>query len=136
MTLHTSSRYSSLCQTRCIMSIPVNSPDFVGRLPISRISPDHPISTKNLLISQISSRFFELISFFEKLINFIKNNVGLLRKLIISYRQYTESCRHNQTFDYQPKTCCFGIDIRLLLLVSIARTTGMNMSVERQGIAN
>ena len=39
-------------------------------------------------------------------------------------------------FDYQPKTYCFGIDIRLLFLVSIARTTGINMSVERQRIAN
>ena len=43
---------------------------------------------------------------------------------------------HNQTFDLQPKTYCFGIDIRLLFLVSIARTPGMNMSVERQRIAN
>ena len=43
---------------------------------------------------------------------------------------------HNQTFDLQPKTYCFGIDIRLLFLVSIARTSGMNMSVERQRIAN
>ena len=54
----------------------------------------------------------------------------------IDIRQYTESRRHNQTFDLQPKTCCFGIDIRLLFLVSIARTIGMNMSVERQRIAN
>ena len=28
---------------------------------------------------------------------FVKNNV--IRKLIISYRQYPESYRHNQTFD-------------------------------------
>ena len=55
---------------------------------------------------------------------------------MISYRQYAESHRYNQTFDEQPKTYCFGIDIRLLFLVSITRTTGMNMSVERQGIAN
>ena len=33
-------------------------------------------------------------------------------------------------------TYCFGIDIRLLFLVGIAKTTDMNMSVERQGIAN
>ena len=30
------------------------------------------------------------------------------------------------------KTYCFGIDFRLLFLVSVARTTGMNMSAERQ----
>ena len=47
-----------------------------------------------------------------------------------------ESCKHNQIFDLQPKTCCFGIDICLLFFVSIVRTTGMNMSLERQGIAN
>ena len=29
-------------------------------------------------------------------------------------------------------TYCFGIDIRLLFLVSIARTTGMNMSVKKR----
>ena len=38
------------------MSIPINSPDFVGRLPISRILLDHPFSTKNLLISRFSKR--------------------------------------------------------------------------------
>ena len=64
----------------------------------------------------------------------IKSNV--LRKLIISCREYAESYRHNQTFDLQPKTYYCGIDIRLSFLVSIARTTDMNMSVERQGIAN
>ena len=69
-----------------------------------------------------------------KVILLIKNNV--LRKLIISRRQYPESCRHNQTFDLQPMTYCFGIDICLLFLVSIARTTGMNIRVERQRIAN
>ena len=53
-----------------------------------------------------------------------------------SYRQYTEYYRHNQTFDQQPKTYCFGIDIRLLFLVSKARTAGMNMSVERHRIEN
>ena len=52
------------------------------------------------------------------------------------YQQYTESYRHNQTFDLQPKAYCFGIDIRFLFLVSVARITGMNMSVERQRIAN
>ena len=36
----------------------------------------------------------------------------------------------------QPKTYCFGIDIRLLFLVNIAKTAGINMNVERQGIAN
>ena len=36
---------------------------------------------------------------------------------------------HNQIFDLQPKTYCFGIDIRLLFLVSIARATGMNIRV-------
>ena len=45
----------------------------------------------------------------------VKNNV--LKKLIISYRQYTESYKHNQTYDQQPKTYSFGIDIRLLFLV-------------------
>ena len=55
---------------------------------------------------------------------------------MISYGQYLESYSHNQTFDYQPKIYCFGIDIRLLFLVSIARTTGMNMSEEWQAIAN
>ena len=55
---------------------------------------------------------------------------------MISYRQYPESYKHNQTFDYQPKTYCFGINIRLLFLVSIANTKGMNMSVEKQIIAN
>ena len=50
--------------------------------------------------------------------------------------QYTEFYGHNQTFDQQSKTYCFGIDIRLLFLVSIATTTGMNRSVKRQGIAN
>ena len=54
----------------------------------------------------------------------------------ISYRQYTESYRHNQTLDQQPKTYGFGIDIRLLFFVSTVRITGMNMSVERQKIAN
>ena len=34
------------------------------------------------------------------------------------------------------QTYCFGIDIRILFFISTARTTGMNMSVERQGIAN
>ena len=53
---------------------------------------------------------------------------------MISYRQYPESHTYNQTFDQQNKTYCFGIDIRLLFLVSIARTAGMNMSVKRQGI--
>ena len=57
-------------------------------------------------------------------------------QLIISYRQYPELYRHNQTFDQQSKTYCFGIDIRLLFLVSVARTTGTNMSIERQRIAN
>ena len=56
--------------------------------------------------------------------------------LIISYRQYTESYRHNQTFNQQPKRYCFGVDIRILFLVSIARITGMNKSVESQRIAN
>ena len=56
---------------------------------------------------------------------------------MISYSQYLESYRHNQTFDQQPKTSCIGIAIRLLSLVSIARTTaGMTMSTERRGIAN
>ena len=64
--------------------------------------------------------------------NFIKNNV--LKKFMISYRQYPKFHRHNQTFDQQNKTYCFGIDIRLLFLVSIARTAGMNASVKRQGI--
>ena len=54
----------------------------------------------------------------------------------LSSRRYTESYWHNQIFDQPPKTYCFGINIRLLLLVSIARTTGMKMSVERQRIAN
>ena len=61
------------------------------------------------------------------------------KKVVINsycYRQYPESSRHNQTFDLQPKTYCFAIEIRLLFLVSIARSTGMNMSVERQRIAN
>ena len=31
---------------------------------------------------------------------------------------------------------CFGVDIRLLFLVSMARITDMLVSVERQGIAN
>ena len=53
------------------------------------------------------------------------------KDLIISYRQYTESYNHSQTFDQQSKTYCFGIDVRLLFLVRIARFTGMNMSVER-----
>ena len=46
--------------------IPVNSPDFVGRLPISRIFPDHPMSTKNIPISRFSSRFINFVgeSFF------------------------------------------------------------------------
>ena len=30
-------------------------------------------------------------------LSFIQNNV--LIKLVIRYRQYTESCRHNETFD-------------------------------------
>ena len=52
---------------------------------------------------------------------------------MISYRQYTtESCRHNQTFDLQPKTYCFGIDIRLLFLVSIARPTNRYEHERRQ----
>ena len=34
------------------------------------------------------------------------------------------------------QTYCLEIDFCLLFLVSIARTTGMNMSVERQRIAN
>ena len=42
------------------IAIPVNFPDFVGRLPILRISPDHPILTKNLPISRFSSRAFAL----------------------------------------------------------------------------
>ena len=54
----------------------------------------------------------------------------------MSYRQYPESYRHNQTYDLQPKTYCFDIDIRLLFLLSVARTIGMNISVERQRIAN
>ena len=56
---------------------------------------------------------------------------------MISHGQYPESYSHNQTFDYQPKIYCFGIDNRLLFLVGIARTIiGMNMSVEKQVIAN
>ena len=34
------------------------------------------------------------------------------------------------------KTYCFGIHFCLLFLVSLARTTRINMSVERQRIAN
>ena len=63
-------------------------------------------------------------------IKITKNNV--LRNFVISNRQCTESYRHSQTFG--PMAYCFGIDIRLLFLVSIARTTGMNMSVERYAI--
>ena len=55
---------------------------------------------------------------------------------MIGYRQYPESYRQSQTFDLPPKTYCFRIDIRLLFLVSIARNTDINMSVERKGIAN
>ena len=56
---------------------------------------------------------------------------------MISYSQYPESYRHNQTLDQQPKTCCFGTVTRLLFLVSLARTTaGMTMSAGRRGIAN
>ena len=62
--------------------------------------------------------------------------INVLRKLIISYKQCPESYRHNHTFDQQLKIYFFGIDIRLLFLLSIARTTGMNMSVETQEIAN
>ena len=38
----------------------------------------------------------------------------------------------------KPKTSayCFGIDCRLICLVSIATTTGMNMSVEKLSNAN
>ena len=68
----------------------------------------------------------------KQILRFIKNNV--LRKFMISFRQYLKSYRHNQTFDQQNKTYCFGIDIRLLFLVSIAKTAGMNMSVKRQEI--
>ena len=68
----------------------------------------------------------------KQILRFIKNNV--LRKFMITSRQYLKSYRHNQTFDQQNKTYCFGIDIRLLFLVSIARTAGMNMNVKRQEI--
>ena len=74
-----------------------------------------------------------LMIYLQSKVQTIKNK--LLKKLI-SYRQYPESCRHNQTFVEQPIIYRFGIDIRFLFLVSIARTIGMNMSVERQGIAN
>ena len=63
----------NLSQSGSNEDIPVNSPDFVGRLPISRISPDHPISTKNLPISRFSLRFFEFKNetVYENLFNFV-----------------------------------------------------------------
>ena len=63
---------------------PVNSPDFVGKFPISRISPDHPISTKNLPIAyhDLAQDFLnsKINQFFEKLINFVREPFFLKRK--------------------------------------------------------
>ena len=58
------------CNKKCVYTIPVNSPDFVGRLPISRISPDHPMITKNLPILDLAQDFLNLkINQFFKKIN-------------------------------------------------------------------
>ena len=65
------------------------------------------------------SVFTPIHIFFKVLQNFLRKNLFSIHPNI----QYTESYRHNQTFDEQPKTYCFGIEIRFLFLVSIARTT-------------
>ena len=74
--------------------IPVNSPDFVGRLPISGISPDHPISTRNLPMhyNDLAQDFLNLKidQIFEKLINFVRESFFFLKgKEYISIRAST-----------------------------------------------
>ena len=52
---------------------------------------------------------------------------------MISYRQHSESSGHNQTFHYH---IVLESIIFFLFLVSLARTSGMNLSVERQEMTN